>query len=495
MKFFELFTRTPKPVAATLPVGGFEGANNGYTPDRGHLYTSAPDEAANPPAYARQELLSIVRYLVNNYAIVERCVSVAENYSVGAGIYAQGATKDAVFNDEATKAFDFWASSVFCSNTNDLNLFDMQKLAVREIFLAGEIFFVMINSAGGFPQLMPVASENVRGTGKKNDKSTDGLFVDPYGKVTAYQIWTGKGYQIVEAANVIHLKRLKNVGQLRGVSAFAASVNSLRDHRDLQNLEKRATKLHATLAATVTKKSGEAGDGVYGSVNKAPTVKDGKTVANRGLEKAFGGSVVYLKEGEGVELLSSDRATDGFIKFLELLLRDVCLNLSLPYEFVVNPSSLSGPSVRFCIQDADVLFRNTQNLLIDSALSRIYSWVTAVFVNTKRISKRVDDYYSASWVRPASISIDQGRVSSAEIALIQNSLLSFDSYYSARGMDYKQALRQKATEEAYLDELAREFNVPIERLRTLPPGAASATSVEPAPEIQEDEDEDEQKAA
>lgn len=494
MNWLSIFRGAPKAQAATVPVGGYEGAQ-AYSIDRSYIFPSTLEEATNPAPYARHELLRLVRYMVNNYAVVERILTVAENYGVGAGVLAQAATSNSEFNDASTSAFDLWASGAFASTNNELNLFDIQKLCMRELLIAGEIFLVMSKSANGYPQLTPVASENVRSTGKKNDKSVDGLFIDSIGKVTAYQIFTGKTYSIVDASNVIHLKRIKTVDQRRGVSAFAASLNSLRDHRDLQNIERTATKLHASLAVAVTKKSGEAGNGTFGNVTPVQTVKGGRAVANRGLDKAFKGATAYLSEGESIELLSSNRSTDGFLKFLVLLMRDVCLNLSLPYEFVVDPSALTGPGIRFVIQDADVLFKNLQNILIDGGLNRIYGWVTASFIKAGRLPKGQEaDYYLVSWTRPASVTIDSQRVSNTEIALVQNSLLTFNDYYGNRGQDWKAALRQKAIEEKYLNDLAAEFGIEVSRLRTLPAGAPAVA--EPAQEAEPvADDEEEQKAA
>ena len=111
MNFLDFFK--PKPQAVTLPTGGFEGATN-YSTDRSFIFADP-----NTTTYgeidplAREEILRITRYLVNNYAIVERILTLCENYSVGAGILAQATTKDSVFNDAATNHFDKWASSAF----------------------------------------------------------------------------------------------------------------------------------------------------------------------------------------------------------------------------------------------------------------------------------------------------------------------------------------------------------------------------------------------
>ena len=323
---------------------------------------------------------------------------------------------------------------------------------------------VLSKSESGYPQLIPVISEQVKSSGKKSDKSVDGIFYNSQGKATGYQIYFEyKKSTFVEAGNVIHLKRFKNVNQKRGISAFAASLNSIRDVKDLQALEKKSIKVHSALAATVSKKNGgEVGDGLFGK--SRPQTAQTSTIASRNtlLEKVFGGAIAYLGENEKVDLLQSNRSTDGFLKFVELLLRDVCLNLSLSYELVINPTALSSAATRFIIQDAAYLFSSLQNILIDGSLNRIYSWVIASAVNDKKISASSDpDWFSVSWVKPMSATIDAGRKDSAELAFVQNNLVSLDTYYSSRGKTWTEEIRQIAQEKKFITELEKEYGVTL----------------------------------
>jgi len=456
MNFFNLFK---KQQAATIPVGGIEGAAR-YSTDRSYIHANA--ESNQIDTLARQEVLSITRYLVNNFSVMERILTLCESYVVNSGIHAQAATTDKAFNDSATKYFDNWAGSAFCSVTNEVNLFDIQRLCVRELLIAGEIFLVMTKADTGYPQLIPVTSEQVRHSGKKSDKSIDGIYYNNQGKALSYQVFfEDKKATIVDAGNVIHLKRFKNVNQKRGISAFASSLNSIRDVKDLQALEKKSIKVHSALAATVTKRNGgEVGDGLFGK-NRTPTPTAPLTASrNDILEKVFGGAIAYLGENESVNLIQSSRSTEGFLKFVELLLRDVCLNLSLSYELVVNPTALSSAATRFIIQDATFLFNNLQNIIIDGALNRIYAWVIASAVNDKKVVGSKDsDWFSVNFVKPQAATIDAGRKDSAELAFVENNLESLDSYYSARGLTWTKELEQIAQEKLFIAELESKYNI------------------------------------
>lgn len=461
---------------AVLAVGGYESAAV-YSRDRSYIYTSEEKETPS----ARTEILRITRYLVNNFPLLERILSVTESYGVGGGIIANACTDDPNFNTANTKLFDSWGSSVFCSSNNQYNFYELQKLIARELLIAGEVFLVLIKSPNGYPQLMPVESERVRHSGKETDKSIDGLYVDDFGKVTAFNIFTGDKFQVVDASNVIHIMRHKRIGQLRGVSPFAASLNTVRDIKDLEIQLKRNIKTHALLAAVIERKTGEAGNGLTGDFTKinssgAPTTAR----SNIALERALpGASVLTVNEGEKVNLLTSDNPSQNILQFIELLTREVCLNISLPFEFLVNADKLTGTGVRFVLSDAAFYFANLQTILIDGAFQRIYGWVTASMISAKKIAPPVNDLpYAVSYTRPQSVTIDPTRVTNAEIALLQNSLTNYETFYSARGRDWRHELRQHALEEKYLDELSMETGVDISRLRTLAQGAPPVVASE-----------------
>ena len=489
----------PLEQSALQSLNGFEAPV--WTRDRSQIWMTNQEQTVNPTYFTRSEIVRLTRYLVNNSPLFERILTVAETYAIGGGLVANAATKDSDFNTASTAAFDTWASSCFCFANNQYTFYEAQKLIIRELIITGECFVVLIKAATGYPQLMLVPTEQVKNSGEPGDTSTDGLYLDQYGKVVAYNIFTGESYQKIDASNVIHLMRHKNIGQIRGIGSFAASLNAMRDHKDCVVLEKRSMKVHSALAAVVEKKSGEAGNGVLGGVLPSdglgnPIPSGSSQASNAGLERNFGGQVVYTEPGEKVTLLASNRSTDGFLKFLELLLRDVCLNISLPYEFLVNADKLTGVGVRFVLSDAAAFFGHLQNIILDGAINRIYTWVTASSINAKKLAPPADNElpWAVSFTKPQSITIDPSRVSQAEIALLGNSMGNYEEFWSKRGKDFRQELRQHAIEEQYLDQLSKEYDVNIGRLRTLPAGTTLLPGVRETvtetPEQEEDQGSD-----
>jgi len=152
----------------------------------------------------------------------------------------------------------------------------------------------------------------------------------------------------------------------------------------------------------------------------------------------------------------------------------------------VNSEKLTGTAIRFVLNDAAFAFRDIQDRIIDGGLTRIYSWVIASFIKDGKLPSPVNDLpWPVSFTRPLSITVDQTRVSSAEIQLLQNSLLTYADFWNARGKDWREELRQHAKEEQFLDELSKETGVSVNRLRALPAGSASIQEPAPEPETEQ----------
>src|SRR5687768_16091032 len=146
-------TKTPElNKKAEVSQGGFESAAN-YTRDRSTIYPTSYDETINPIAPTRKSLLEITRYLVNNHAICERILTVAEIYGIVDGLLATATTIETEWNELATDAYDQWCNSVFCSSNNQNTLYEMQMIIARELLIAGEVFILLVKTADGYPQV------------------------------------------------------------------------------------------------------------------------------------------------------------------------------------------------------------------------------------------------------------------------------------------------------------------------------------------------------
>lgn len=455
--------------------GGYAAA--AYNSSRSRLWTVPLEETINPKAPTRLELLTQARYHAANTPIASRILSVVQHYGIGAGLFPTSATGFAEYDAAATEAFEQWANSSFASADASQSFFEMQKAMIKSLVLTGELFILLEKSENGYPQLRIVESENVKSSGKKDDKSIDGIFYDQYGRAVAYQIANGKEYIRVDASNVIHVILNPHANQRRGITAFAPCLTAMHDRNDMLNLEKQAVKIHTALAVFVSKQGGLSSGSIMGDFAAADPQAHSAENA-RALEQALGAKIIYGEPGDKAELLASERSTDNFLNHLELLDREVAKTFSMSYEFLINSEKLNGTAIRLVMMDAEVYLRGLQDALIDGAFNRIFAWVISSLKNQGKLTPPAGaKVWLCSWTRPIAVTVDKGRVSSAEIEQLKSGLLSYRKFYEERGLDWKEQLTQRAEEEAFLDALAAEKGISVSRIN----GSLAATPA-PAPD-------------
>jgi len=417
--------------------------------------------------YTRTRIQTLARYLENNSPLINASLDNVERYGIADGISVQPATRFAQFNHDAGTLFDRWASSPFCTVNNELNFYQVQSLAARVMVRDGEIYCLLVRDLANpvFKyQIQLIMPDQVGASDDEDDDSYDGVYIDSVGRKVAYGVWSGNQFQKIDASNIVHLQRsTKGARQLRGISDFSSCLNNARDQKDLERLFKSFSKDHGSISWIHTRLTGEAGKGTKAGLkaNPATSNPNGQNAKrpvpgnNHGVQRGFGTNEIWISPNEKSEMVSpADYKIDqGFINYLE---RRVCLALGQPYEFVVNPEKLNGTSMRFVIEHAATYFSHLQNQMIDSFIRRIYVWVISCAIKDGQLSVPDEllnsgaEIYDANFTRPKSITVDAGRVTNAEILLIDNGLLTYDTYFSARGKNRDHEFKTQAEERKML---------------------------------------------
>ncbi len=465
------------------------------TLDRPFIPSTSLNEDDNVSTYSRQETFRMARYMVTNYPLFEHILTKIENYGIGNGISVNASTIDQVFNNDASQYFNRWANNAFSFANNNYNFYQAQKIIERLRFIDGDVFVLLTKSESGWPQLQIITADQVRTD--EEDGSIDGVYVDESGRKTAFNVYSGDVKQVVDAGNILQIMKYKrSPNQLRGLSEFTSCLNNARDHKLISSLAKLALKQHSAVAFVVTKNTGESGNGLFGQVksyNNTPSAKSvcvPETQKSSGVERILPGATAYLKPGEKVETIKSDVGNTQFQSFLDRMAQETCHAIGLPFEFIVSPAGINSVGVRFIIQDADKYFSSIQNEQIDGFIRRVYGWVISIGINTGGIKPPTDttiNIYDCSFTKPQSITVDSTRISAADISLIDKGLMTYETYFSARGKNWIHELTQRAKEKALITQLEKDFGLPLGSLTTAPNPNAQPLTVEP--ELTEEEEE------
>jgi capsid protein len=202
----------------------------------------------------------------------------------------------------------------------------------------------------------------------------------------------------------------------------------------------------------------------------------------------MGGKAVVLESSDSFESFESKRPNSTFVGFLQALEKDICS--ILPWEFVKDPTSAGGASVRLVTAKAARVFGKYQNVIIETFCQPTYEYVIADGIAKGEIP---DDprWWSVSWTTPKSVTVDAGREAANDRADIEMGLMSPSELFGTRGLDFRTESIKRAADMAFLQDLAKQYGIPFELLfrpTNTPLGTvAQVDQAEPLPGISTNE--------
>jgi len=150
-----------------------------------------------------------------------------------------------------------------------------------------------------------------------------GIQRNAWGKPTGYWVWRGYPVDISSSLtrpndlkfipweNVLQLATLDRIGQMRGVSEFASVIERFTDIKDIEESERIAAKIAASLTAYVKRNSP---DGFQGPDSSSGT--DANNNPNpRELSLSAGTIIDTLAVGEEIGLIDSNRPNPNVVEF------------------------------------------------------------------------------------------------------------------------------------------------------------------------------------
>jgi capsid protein len=126
-------------------------------------------------------------------------------------------------------------------------------------------------------------------------------------------------------------------------------------------------------------------------------------------------------------------------------------------------------------------FEQRQALLIDRLCSRVWAHVITIGMQRGTIPQN-NDWWKVEWQRPAAASVDYGREAAANLNDVRAGLRTYSEDYAERGLEWKDALRQRAIEAKHLDDLATEFGISPDKIATFSPNPPVAPAANLTPQ-------------
>lgn len=443
---------------------------------------SLTSEEAQLPGFARFQMILESRDLYRNFSIIRAGVNGLARRSVATGINPVFHTSDKEWNSMTRDQWNEW--SEVCEVRG---LFDLQGIArqiIRSCYYDGDLGI-------GFDLEDP---ENLQSDLRLKLIESDliaqsyrvGLNYDTYnpigGVVLDQQTLKPIGYyvgqrgigglllksEIIPAEEMLLMFRQQRVDQVRGIPLLAPVIQTARD------LDRyiTATRMQANIAATygvVVKREAAGLAAMAQSIASQNTNANGQSYRTQPLKT---GLMTFLNPGESIETFKPEVPGPQFDDFARFLVRMIAVGMGTTYEYLMQDfSNMSFSASRTNLLDMTLTMAEWQRFLITKFFARIYPVWVAKRMENGFLPFNAEAYDRVSWQRPAELGVDPARDAAANVQLLTSGLDTFQNLYQEQGHEWKERLRQKADEVAFIQKLAKERGIQPELISsTLPPG-------------------------
>jgi capsid protein len=479
---------TPAPSAATVSQGRFNNQYSGnewgstvQTYARRVIYAPQPDDMRRDMSpWDRNEMVKKCRWAERESSLFRQILNDLCIYVVGDGIKWQSHAE----NPETARLHEeYFAMKAKNLDVSGKSFFQSQAILTRAMFRDGDAFSLKAD-LNGEAKTQIIEAHRV---GDPTDRDTpsdcwDGIGFGKYNEPIYYSVYQADGgSRKVEAQSVMHIVDMETASGSRGVPTLQSALCAIQDVKELLDLERRAVKDNGDVNRVIFKGSG------FLDEDAASEISSNHGSAEN-IASQMGGKAIVLESSDRFESFESKRPNSTFVGFLAALEKDICS--ILPYEFVKDPTSAGGASVRLVTAKAARVFGKYQNIIIERFCQPTWEYVIADGIAKGEIP---DDsrWWSASWTTPKSVTVDAGREAANDRADIEMGLMSMSELYGQRGLDFRSEMEKRAADMAHIQNLAKQYGIPFELLfrpSNTPLGTvAQVDQAEPLPGISTNE--------
>ena len=287
-----------------------------------------------------------------------------------------------------------------------------------------------------------------------------GIEVTAWGRPKAYHVYKqhpgDNGISVtadrkrIEADKVLHLAFRKRLHQLRGVSVFANVLNRLDDLKEIDESERVAARVAASMAAAITKGQGtdyEEPDETDGEGRPVPR------------EMEFTPGIIFddLRAGESIETIDTKRPNNALIPFRDSQLKAVASGTGASASSISKNYDGSYSSQRqelveqqelYAMLAGPIVYRFCQPIwdgFVDAALA------SGALKLPEGVNKRT--LYDCTHTGPSMPWIDPKKEIEAQITAMRWAITSRSKVIRARGDSPDQVLREIVRDQSELDRL------------------------------------------
>jgi capsid protein len=411
----------------------------------------ANDQRKDVTSATRMAMIAKSRWAVRNSSIYKQVLDETVLISVGDGLIAQSHAKNPETAAAYEKYFNDWSRK--CDITNRFTFGQVQAMWLRGSLTDGDSWGVL-TSANGVPKIQVLESHRV-GTPRNefSGSCVDGAYLGPFGEVLGWNVYVDGDVQnrYIPTSAMIQVCEFDRPSAVRGYPVLQSSLLSVQDQLEIYELEKTACRA-ASDHVMLLKKQG-------GVLQDDPAAKfSGDANSCEKIASQMGGKVLVVDSNEDFSQIQNNRPSPAWIGMMKAIERDIVR--LLPYEYVVDPSTIGGSVVRLVAGKVSRYAAKWQNLLVEQACDRVFDYVIADAIAQGKVPDD-PDFNRKTWITPRDVTVDAGREAAQDRADLQMGLTTATAILGKKGMTHDEVVATRVKEMARTVQAAKEAGLPL----------------------------------
>lgn len=419
-------------------------------PDCSNMWSGASFDSINQENdhWTRETLIARARQVAVNNAFAANGISCIQNAVVGSSPRIQ-ITSKTLNSDELTEMeadWNRWAG--------EIHLGEKLRQMIFARVVDGEAFaqFCLNNRLSNAVKLDLFLFDSMRVTNQEYAVSefTDGIKVDNHGNPLSYRVLKRhpcengtREYVDVKANQIAHLFKRRFPEQRRGVTELQPAL----DLFNLLDRYSRATVKAAETAACL---------GLVFHTDQAEdfAFQDEPATASKPFaEMSWSqGTTVTLPESWNVTQVKAEQPVSSYSPYVSSLLNQIGAAIGVPKILLQASAEQSNySSARLDIQSFTAQCRVDREQLAQVVLQPLFKYWLKEYANVRNRAYNV----SVQFHFDQYVQIDPQKEAAASQVLLENNLTTLASEYAKRGIDWEEALKQRARE----IELMKQLNL------------------------------------
>ena len=357
----------------------FQARHNAVHPERNKRLRPQTEQSNLAPYESGEQLRNMARELEQNSDIISSALQILETRIVGTGITpiprvlnSSGEPIDDV-NEQLAELHQEWSGEI--SGAYDEP--GAQRITLRTWLRDGEVFVRhLVGQGDGVPYAYELIEPDYVPLGliESDTKILSGIEIDDWKRPIAYYVspqpegvWQSSAIAKTElmripASEMSHLAFRQRIGQIRGLSAFASALKRVKDIQDIDEAERMAAKVAASLTLYVRR--GEPGMYANAMVTNEEENDEFSADDNREWEFEAGTIIKDLQQGEDIGSVASNRPNPEIMAFRKEQMRALSGGLGVGYSSLAKDYSGTYSSQRQELVEQNHIYENMRQQFI-----------------------------------------------------------------------------------------------------------------------------------